>query len=223
MTIGYDGETPRSTETVVLSTQHHATWPVRSSTRSSGSPSSTRSSRSMRPASTPPAPVSTSTPPAPSSSGDPVRTRSLHRPEDHRYLRRHGLATAVAPSPARIPPRWTARPPTRCGGLLRTVAAGPAARCEVQVAYGIGIAHPVGLHVETFGTHTVDPTGSPPPSARSSTCGPPRSSTTSTSCGRSTGPPPPTVTSGASCRHSRGNPQGAPRHCGMRAGRDSKA
>src|SRR3712207_8934728 len=30
-----------------------------------------------------------------------------------------------------------------------------ARRCEVQVAYAIGAAHPVGLFVETFGTNTV--------------------------------------------------------------------
>ena len=32
------------------------------------------------------------------------------------------------------------------------VAAGLADRCEVQVAYAIGVAHPVSLMVETFGT-----------------------------------------------------------------------
>ena len=32
------------------------------------------------------------------------------------------------------------------------VAAGLAQRCEVQVAYAIGVAHPVSLMVETFGT-----------------------------------------------------------------------
>jgi S-adenosylmethionine synthetase len=37
------------------------------------------------------------------------------------------------------------------------VAAGVARRCEVQVAYAIGIAHPVSLMVETFGTEVVDP------------------------------------------------------------------
>nr|WP_202426498.1 methionine adenosyltransferase [Streptomyces sp. HUCO-GS316] len=36
------------------------------------------------------------------------------------------------------------------------VAAGLASRCEVQVAYAIGKAEPVGLFVETFGTNTVD-------------------------------------------------------------------
>ena len=44
--------------------------------------------------------------------------------------------------------RWVAK---------NVVAAGLAARCEVQVAYAIGKAEPVGLFVETFGTHTVDP------------------------------------------------------------------
>ncbi|MGZ4677481.1 MAG: methionine adenosyltransferase [Acidimicrobiia bacterium] len=37
------------------------------------------------------------------------------------------------------------------------VAAGIAKRCEVQVAYAIGIARPVSLMVETFGTSEVDP------------------------------------------------------------------
>ena len=35
------------------------------------------------------------------------------------------------------------------------VAAGLAERCEVQVAYAIGVAHPVSVMVETFGTETV--------------------------------------------------------------------
>ncbi|HXF22637.1 MAG TPA: methionine adenosyltransferase domain-containing protein, partial [Streptosporangiaceae bacterium] len=37
------------------------------------------------------------------------------------------------------------------------VAAGLARRAEIQVAYAIGVARPVGLYVETFGTETVDP------------------------------------------------------------------
>ena len=32
------------------------------------------------------------------------------------------------------------------------VAAGAAARCEVEIAYAIGVARPVSIHVETFGT-----------------------------------------------------------------------
>ena len=42
--------------------------------------------------------------------------------------------------------RWVAK---------HVVAAGLAERCEVQVAYAIGKAHPVGLFVETFGTGTL--------------------------------------------------------------------
>jgi S-adenosylmethionine synthetase len=42
--------------------------------------------------------------------------------------------------------RWVAK---------NVVAAGLAKACEVQVAYAIGKAHPVGLFVETFGTSTV--------------------------------------------------------------------
>src|SRR5204863_5973815 len=35
------------------------------------------------------------------------------------------------------------------------VAAGLADRCEIQVAYAIGMAHPVSLMVETFGTERI--------------------------------------------------------------------
>jgi S-adenosylmethionine synthetase len=35
------------------------------------------------------------------------------------------------------------------------VAAGLADRCEVQVAYAIGVAHPISVMVETFGTERI--------------------------------------------------------------------
>ena len=35
------------------------------------------------------------------------------------------------------------------------MAAGLADRCEVQVAYAIGVAHPVSVMVETFGTEKI--------------------------------------------------------------------
>ncbi len=67
-------------------------------------------------------------------------------------------ATAAAPSPARTRPRWTAPRRTRCAGSPRTWSRlALAARCEVQVAYAIGKAEPVGLFVETFGTAKVEP------------------------------------------------------------------
>jgi S-adenosylmethionine synthetase len=45
--------------------------------------------------------------------------------------------------------RWVAK---------NLVAAGLARRCMIQVAYAIGVAHPVSVMVETFGTARVDPT-----------------------------------------------------------------
>lgn len=35
------------------------------------------------------------------------------------------------------------------------VAAGLAERCQVQLAYAIGVSHPVGMYVDTFGTSTI--------------------------------------------------------------------
>ena len=43
--------------------------------------------------------------------------------------------------------RWVAK---------NVVAAGLADRCEVQVAYAIGVAHPLSVNVETFGTGKID-------------------------------------------------------------------
>ena len=54
------------------------------------------------------------------------------------------------------------------------------------------------------------------PSARSSTCGRPRSSATSTCSARSTRRPPPTGTSAGSCRSSPGSAPTASRRCGRR-------
>jgi S-adenosylmethionine synthetase len=45
--------------------------------------------------------------------------------------------------------RWVAK---------NVVAAKLATKCEVQIAYAIGKAEPVGLFIETFGTETADPT-----------------------------------------------------------------
>ncbi len=42
-----------------------------------------------------------------------------------------------------MPARWVAK---------NVVAAGLADRCEVQVAYAIGVARPLSINVETFGT-----------------------------------------------------------------------
>jgi S-adenosylmethionine synthetase len=44
--------------------------------------------------------------------------------------------------------RWAAK---------NLVAAGLAERLEIQLAYAIGQVDPFGIHVETFGTETIDP------------------------------------------------------------------
>jgi S-adenosylmethionine synthetase len=68
-------------------------------------------------------------------------------------MARHGGGAFSGKDPSKVDRsaayamRWVAK---------NVVAAGLARRCEVQVAYAIGKAHPVGVFVETFGTETVD-------------------------------------------------------------------
>jgi S-adenosylmethionine synthetase len=67
---------------------------------------------------------------------------------------RHGGGAFSGKDPSKVDrsaayaARWVAK---------NVVAAGAAQRCEVQVAYAIGVAHPVSVLVETFGTEKVDP------------------------------------------------------------------
>ncbi|HZP15430.1 MAG TPA: methionine adenosyltransferase, partial [Nocardioides sp.] len=67
-------------------------------------------------------------------------------------MARHGGGAFSGKDPSKVDRsaayamRWVAK---------NVVAAGLARRCEVQVAYAIGVAHPVGVFVETFGTETV--------------------------------------------------------------------
>ena len=66
-------------------------------------------------------------------------------------MARHGGGAFSGKDPSKVDRsaayamRWVAK---------NVVAAGLARRCEVQVAYAIGKAQPVGLYVETFGTET---------------------------------------------------------------------
>lgn len=66
-------------------------------------------------------------------------------------MARHGGGAFSGKDPSKVDRsaayamRWVAK---------NVVAAGLAKRCEVQVAYAIGKAHPVGVFVETFGTGT---------------------------------------------------------------------
>lgn len=67
-------------------------------------------------------------------------------------MARHGGGAFSGKDPSKVDrsaayaARWIAK---------NIVAAGYAKRCEIQLAYAIGRAHPVGLYVETFGTGTV--------------------------------------------------------------------
>jgi len=67
-------------------------------------------------------------------------------------MARHGGGAFSGKDPSKVDRsaayamRWVAK---------NVVAAGLARRCEVQIAYAIGKAQPVGLFVETFGTETV--------------------------------------------------------------------
>jgi S-adenosylmethionine synthetase len=69
-------------------------------------------------------------------------------------MARHGGGAFSGKDPSKVDrsaayaARWVAK---------HVVASGAASRCEVQVAYAIGVARPVSLLVETFGTEKVDP------------------------------------------------------------------
>jgi len=67
---------------------------------------------------------------------------------------RHGGGAFSGKDPSKVDrsaayaARWVAK---------HVVASGAARRCEIQVAYAIGVARPVSVMVETFGTEAVDP------------------------------------------------------------------
>ncbi len=64
-------------------------------------------------------------------------------------MARHGGGSFSGKDPTKVDrsgayaARWVAK---------NVVAAGLATRCEIQVAYAIGVAHPLALNVDTFGT-----------------------------------------------------------------------
>ncbi|GAA2090997.1 MULTISPECIES: methionine adenosyltransferase [Brevibacterium] len=158
VTIGYDGETPVTIEAVVVSTQHglgyrddqgglrealheHVIDPVldtvdldRSGTQHFINPAG---------------PFITGGP-----MGDAGLTGRKIIVDTYGGYARHGGGAFSGKDPSKVDRsaayamRWVAK---------SIVAAGLAARAEVQVAYAIGVAEPVGLYVETFGTETVAP------------------------------------------------------------------
>ena len=88
----------------------------------------------------------------------PAGRHRAHGAQDHRRhlrrLARHGGGAFSGKDPSKVDrsgayaARWVAK---------HVVASGAASRCEIQVAYAIGVAHPVSVMIDTFGTETVAP------------------------------------------------------------------
>jgi S-adenosylmethionine synthetase len=156
VTIGYDGDTPISVDTVVVSTQH----------REGGNIDDLREEVEAAVI----APVlarydldssghrSLINPTGRFEIGGPMGDAGLTGRkiivDTYGGMARHGGGAFSGKDPSKVDRsaayamRWIAK---------NIVAAGLADRCEIQVAYAIGTAAPVGLYVETFNTHTVDP------------------------------------------------------------------
>jgi S-adenosylmethionine synthetase len=158
VTIGYDGDKPVRVDTVVLSTQHdpgmhlptelepaiaeHVVAPVlaRAGLDSEG----------HRLLVNPTGVFVVGGP-----QGDAGLTGRKIIVDTYGGMARHGGGAFSGKDPSKVDRsasyamRWVAK---------NVVAAGYARRCEVQVAYAIGKAQPVGLYVETFGTGTVPDT-----------------------------------------------------------------
>ena len=99
--------------------------------------------------------------------------------------------------------RWVAK---------NIVAAGLAKRCEIQLAYAIGVAEPVSIMVETFGTGVVGDDVIEKAVRRCSTCVRRRSSSSLTCASRSTSSWQPTATWAARSLALSGRTATRPRH-----------
>jgi S-adenosylmethionine synthetase len=155
-TIGYDGDRPVSVETIVISSQHaegasleqlradlatHVINPVLAAANLDIS----RTHNILNPAGAfvIGGPV-----------GDAGLTGRKIIVDTYGGMARHGGGAFSGKDPSKVDRsaayamRWVAK---------NVVAAGLAKRAEIQIAYAIGQARPVGTYVETFGTETVDP------------------------------------------------------------------
>jgi S-adenosylmethionine synthetase len=155
-TIGYDGDRPVSVETIVISSQHaegasleqlradlveYVIDPVLATANLDIS----RTVNILNPAGAfvIGGPV-----------GDAGLTGRKIIVDTYGGMARHGGGAFSGKDPSKVDRsaayamRWVAK---------NVVAAGLAKRAEIQIAYAIGQARPVGTYVETFGTETVDP------------------------------------------------------------------
>lgn len=154
VTIGYDGDRPASIEAVVLSTQHSAEIAL-SDLRADIEREVIRpvlgrvelASDAARLFINPAGPFVIGGP-----MGDAGLTGRKIIIDTYGGASRHGGGAFSGKDPSKVDRsaayamRWVAK---------HVVAAGLARRAELQVAYAIGRAHPVGLYVETFGTEAV--------------------------------------------------------------------
>jgi S-adenosylmethionine synthetase len=160
VTIEYDGDRPVRLDTVVLSTQHaadvslddlltpdiehHVIRPVLDELQEHGTDLDTSRYRSLI---NPTGRFEIGGP-----MGDAGLTGRKIIVDTYGGMSRHGGGAFSGKDPSKVDRsaayamRWVAK---------NVVAAGLARRCEVQVAYAIGKAQPVGLYVETFGTESV--------------------------------------------------------------------
>ena len=159
VTIGYDGDRAVRLDTVVLSTQHasdvslsgllepdiaaHVIKPVLDDLAASGTVLDTSDYRMLI---NPTGRFEIGGP-----MGDAGLTGRKIIVDTYGGMARHGGGAFSGKDPSKVDRsaayamRWVAK---------NIVAAGLARRCEVQVAYAIGKAKPVGLYVETFGTES---------------------------------------------------------------------
>ena len=154
VTIGYDGDTPASIEAVVLSTQHAASisQPALQEAveREVIRPVLERVELASADAELFINPTGNFVIGGPV--GDCGLTGRKIIVDTYGGMARHGGGAFSGKDPSKVDRsaayamRWVAK---------HVVRAGLAKRAELQVAYAIGRAHPVGLYVETFGTETV--------------------------------------------------------------------
>jgi S-adenosylmethionine synthetase len=159
VTIAYDGDKAVKLDTVVLSTQHatdvsleallqpdireHVISPVLEELKDTGTELDTSDYRTLI---NPTGRFEIGGP-----MGDAGLTGRKIIVDTYGGMARHGGGAFSGKDPSKVDRsaayamRWVAK---------NVVAAGLAKRCEIQVAYAIGTAKPVGLYVETFGTES---------------------------------------------------------------------